>query len=137
MNNVFRQSGRRLVAFAGWFACAVAIGIICGLTGCAFSWCVTNATGFRTAHSWMVFLLPLSGLIIVYMYRRSGEYKTRGTNLVLASINESEHIPFRQAPLIFISTVITHLFGGSSGREGAALQLGGSIAEYRACFAYE
>ena len=67
MNNVFRQSGRRLVAFAGWFACAVAIGIICGLTGCAFSWCVTNATGFRTAHSWMVFLLPLSGLIIVYM----------------------------------------------------------------------
>lgn len=129
MNNVFRQSGRRLVAFAGWFACAVAIGIICGLTGCAFSWCVTNATGFRTAHSWMVFLLPLSGLIIVYMYRRSGEYKTRGTNLVLASINESEHIPFRQAPLIFISTVITHLFGGSSGREGAALQLGGSIAQ--------
>ncbi len=75
------------------------------------------------------FLLPFAGLLIVFTYRRAGLAQDPGTNLVLASIQSKQHIPIRMAPLIFFGTIITHLCGGSSGREGAALQIGGSIGE--------
>ena len=63
------------------------------------------------------------------MYRTCGVYESKGTNLVLSAVRSEERVPFRMAPLIFASTVLTHLFGGSAGREGAALQLGGSLAQ--------
>lgn len=81
----------------------------------------------RTKNPWLIFLLPVSGILIVGCYRLLHDEKDTGTNLVLSAIHSDEDLPLRMAPLIFISTLITHLFGGSAGREGAALQLGGSI----------
>lgn len=76
---------------------------------------------------WLIFLLPVGGILIVGAYRLLHDERDTGTNLVLSAIHSGDELPLRMAPLIFISTLITHLFGGSAGREGAALQLGGSI----------
>ena len=104
------------------------MGTICGLVGTAFHICVEYATGFRENNQMIIYFLPLAGIVIVFIYRICGIRHSKGTNLVIGSIRSVEdEIPSRMAPLIFISTVITHLFGGSSGREGAALQIGGSI----------
>ena len=104
------------------------MGTICGLVGTAFHICVEYATGFREYNHMIIYFLPLAGIVIVFIYRICGIRHSKGTNLVIGSIRSVEdEIPSRMAPLIFISTVITHLFGGSSGREGAALQIGGSI----------
>lgn len=110
-----------------WLFLSSIVGLIVGAFSSAFSWCMTTATNLRLTYSWLLFLLPVGGLVIVFMYRSMGMKHDRGTNLILRAVRSAESIPFRVAPLIFISTVITHLFGGSAGREGAALQLGGSI----------
>lgn len=88
---------------------------------------MTAVTNLRTQHPWLLFLLPVSGLAIVALYRACHFEKDSGTNTVLAMIHAEKEIPARMAPLIFISTMLTHLCGGSSGREGAALQIGGSL----------
>lgn len=108
-----------------WFAMAGVTGLILGVTGGWFARSITAVTAFRGEHPWMLWLLPVAGLLIVAIYRMD-TYKT-GTNLVLEGIQSGKYVPLRMAPLIVISTVLTHAFGGSAGREGAALQLGGSI----------
>ncbi len=100
-------------------------GAVLGILGGLFGRSITAVTVFRGNHPWMLYLLPLAGLGIVAMYRLD-PYKT-GTNRVLEGIQSNTYIPLRTAPLIAASTVITHAFGASAGREGAALQLGGSI----------
>lgn len=107
----------------------ILIGVIIGVIGAAFADCVTWVTDFRITHSFIVLGLPLAGVLIVALYHMAGIKKSYGTNLVLMSVRTDDSIPFAMAPLIFISTVLTHLFGGSAGREGAALQLGGSISQ--------
>lgn len=77
-------------------------------------------------YPWVILTLPLAGLVIVFLYQKIGK-EDRGTNQVLSFIRSKDEVPFRAAPLIFISTILTHLAGGSAGREGAAIQLGGSI----------
>lgn len=109
-----------------WLILAGATGVILGLFGGLFGRSITMVTDFRTGHPWMLYLLPLAGLAIVGMYRLD-PYKT-GTNRVLEGIQSGAYIPLRMAPLIAASTIVTHAFGGSAGREGAALQLGGSIS---------
>ncbi len=115
------------IRFLKWIMVAVVIGLIGGIVGAAFHECVQQVTSFRGEHFWVLFLLPLAGIVIVFLYHRGGMRKDPGTNLVLESIHTEESVPFRMAPLIFIATVLTHLCGGSAGREGAALQLGGSL----------
>ena len=88
---------------------------------------VSWATGFRLSHPSMLFFLPVSGLLIVWLYHSFHEEGNRGTNMVIDAISSNERVTPATGPLIFFSTVLTHLGGGSSGREGAALQLGGSI----------
>ena len=110
-----------------WLACAVITGAICGCIGTAFHYAVDYATIARTANPWLLYLLPAAGLAIVFLYRISGITQDPGTNLILRSIRSSEQIPIKMAPLIFIGTTLTHLCGGSAGREGAALQIGGSV----------
>lgn len=88
---------------------------------------VSWATGFRLSHPSMLFFLPVSGLLIVWMYHSFHEEGNRGTNMVIDAISSNERVTPATGPLIFFSTILTHLGGGSSGREGAALQLGGSI----------
>ena len=121
-----RQLGAHLLLFCKWTAISVAVGALVGGVSTLFAFCLQKVTAFRGAHPWMVLLLPAAGLVIVFCYRRFlGE--DRGTNLVLAEIHARDRVPWRMAPLIFCATLLTHLCGGSAGREGAALQLGGSL----------
>lgn len=127
---IYRKSGmawKSIKSLCKWSFCSVITGTICGLVGTAFYLCVSHATSLRTSYPALICLLPLSGLIIVFLYRSANMLDDGGTNRIISSIRTSKNIPFRMAPLIFVSTVITHLFGGSAGREGAALQIGGSI----------
>ena len=110
-----------------WSIFALIVGLVMGCVGTAFYYCMDFVTDLRTANSWMIFFLPFGGLFIVWSYHMLKNDQDTGTNLVLSAIHSGDNLPLRQAPLIFIATVITHAFGGSSGREGAALQLGGSI----------
>ena len=81
-------------------------------------------------YPWLIFFLPLGGIMIILLYHLLHDEKDTGTNLVLSAIHSGDEIPLRMAPLIFISTLITHLFGGSAGREGAALQFGASLGNW-------
>lgn len=115
--------------FLRWLIYGTITGIVCGLAGAAFHVGIDIATLFRGDFPWLLFLLPFAGLLIVFSYHRAGLPHDPGTNLVLTSIQGRKHIPLKMAPLIFCGTILTHLCGGSSGRVGAALQIGGSIGE--------
>ena len=104
-----------------------AVRSIVGVMGVLFHFSVEGATEKRQQHSWLLFLLPLGGVAIALLYRQTGMEKDMGTNTILEAVRGEHPLRLRTAPLIFVSTVITHLFGGSSGREGAALQIGGSM----------
>ena len=131
MNDVIRHkikhNAHRALVSLKWILFAIIVGIIVGLCGTAFYFALSLVTVLRTQNSWLIFLLPLGGVGIVAMYRILHNEKDTGTNLVISAIHSDDELPFRMAPLIFVSTLITHLFGGSAGREGAALQMGGSI----------
>ncbi len=122
-----RGARRYLAVFFKWAVVAAACGAVCGAVGAAFYHAVALATSLRTAHPWLLFLLPAAGLAIVGLYHLAGVLKDEGTNLILASIHTDRKPPLRMAALIFTGTALTHLCGGSSGREGAALQIGGSL----------
>lgn len=126
IKRIFRQLGLLLK----WLVFAILSGIVIGLVAAFFSYCIQQVTNLRAEHGWIIFLLPLGGLLIVFSYKLLKDERDKGTNLVLSAIQTQESIPLKMAPLIFVSTVVTHLFGGSSGREGAALQLGGSIGHF-------
>jgi len=111
-----------------WLFIASMIGVIVGAAASVFGHTLIAVNNFRAENPLIILGLPFAGLLIVFLYRFFKDQDDRGTNMVIASIHSSTGIPFRMAPLIFITTVITHLFGGSAGREGAAIQLGGSIA---------
>lgn len=116
-------------AFIRWFILASITGLVVGAFSTLFSHLMTWATNFRTEHTIIILFLPLAGVVIVLLYHLFHMEKDKGTNKVISTVNadDSEGIPFQMAPLIIVATVLTHLFGGSAGREGAALQLGGSL----------
>jgi len=115
-------------ALGQWLLLAGLAGLACGVVGAAFTWCVAQATALRAAHPWLLFCMPLAGLAIVFSYHRAGMENDSGTNQIIASVRGDTRPPVRLAPLIFFGSVLTHLTGGSAGREGAALQIGGSIS---------
>ena len=121
------HNAHRVLVSVKWVIFAILVGTVVGLCGSAFYFGMSYVTSLRTAHSWLIFLLPVGGLVIVGLYHLFHDEKDTGTNLVISAIHSGDELPFRMAPLIFVSTRITHLFGGSAGREGAALQMGGSI----------
>jgi len=97
-----------------------------GLIGTAFYYAIGWVTGIRVANPWLIYLIPFAGVVIVFLYRCCQMKTDPGTNIVIDAIIDEHHdVPLRMAFLIFVSTVITHLFGGSVGRESAALQIGG------------
>lgn len=122
--------GKMLLSFVKWIIIAAVVGAFVGIVGVFFHICVEKATEIRVEMPWLIWLLPIGGAAIVFLYKKTGMEKDRGTNLILDAVRSNEPLNIKTAPLIFVSTVITHLFGGSSGREGAALQIGGSIASY-------
>jgi len=117
-------------AFAKWLVYSCLVGVIVGLVGVAFHLGIDLAAELRLEHPWIIWFLPLGGAAIVLLYRACGMEKDRGTNLVLVAVRDAERLKLRTAPLIFLSTILTHLVGGSAGREGAALQLGGSLSAH-------
>lgn len=111
-----------------WGLLGVLTGGIGGVLGAVFHHVLHFVTHFRSEHTWIVLLLPVAGLLSVGLYRLTGLKKNRGTNEIIDAVLNGEAVKPQIAPVIFLATAITHLFGGSAGREGAALQLGGSVA---------
>ena len=114
--------------FIKWLVFAGISGVLCGGVATAFYYVFDAVTDLRHANPWLLWLLPLGGVAIVLLYRICGMEGDRGTNFVLVAVREDQPLRLRTAPLVFAATMITHLCGGSSGREGAILQIGGSIS---------
>ena len=114
--------------FFKWAFLGIFVGIIGGLLGAGFHHALHFVTHLRGEHQWLIFLLPLGGMLSVGIYRIFGLRNNRGTNEIIDSILDNRSVSPMVAPVIFFASSITHLFGGSAGREGAALQLGGSVA---------
>ena len=123
---------KRVETSIKWVLFAIISGVVAGGAGTLFYFGMTLVTLIRTKHPWLIFLLPFGGLVIVGCYRLLHDEQDTGTNLVISAIHSDDNLPLKMAPLIFISTLITHLFGGSAGREGAALQMGGSLGDFLA-----
>ena len=124
MHTTIEEAGR----FLRWAASALVVGtIVGGLIG-LFRMAVSWAVQMRAAHPAILFALPLAGAAIVWLYHCCGLDTDPGTDHILRSVRADPGVHLRMAPLVAVSTVLTHLCGGSSGRMGAALQIGGSVS---------
>lgn len=113
-----------------WLFLASLTGVLAGLGSAALLLALDWATLTRTAHPWLLWLLPLAGLAVGLLYHYTGRAVEGGNNLLIDEIHDPKRVvPKRMAPLILLGTVVTHLFGGSAGREGTAVQMGGSFAD--------
>ena len=124
------RTGQYALSFLKWTLIAAVTGAVGGGLGAGFRYAVNYVTEVRELNPWLCYLLPLGGLIIAFLYRVTKLSGHADTNLIINSVRTDSKVPILLAPVIFISTVITHLFGGSAGREGAALQLGGCIGSF-------
>lgn len=115
-------------AFISWLLLSFCVGAVVGSIAALFNVVLIKVTEFRVQNEWSIWFLPFAGLIIAYLYRDE-EKSPLSTNLVVQAVRAERSLPVKMAPLIFVSTALTHAFGGSAGREGAALQLGGSLGE--------
>lgn len=119
-----------ILYFIKWSFYAGIVGVLVGCLSAFFLLTLDIATAERLSHPWLLFGLPFAGALISYLYFKFGKNAGRGNNLVIEQANGgSETIPKRLIPLTLIGTLATHLFGGSAGREGTAVQMGGSVAE--------
>ena len=114
--------------FLKWLILSLIVGIAGGLLGAGFHHALHFVTHMRAENNWLIFLLPLGGLLTVAIYRLLGIRRNRGTNEIIDAILQKQPVSPMVAPAVFLASAVTHLFGGSAGREGAALQIGGSVA---------
>lgn len=113
-----------------WLCLSTVIGLLAGSASALLLVSLNWATDYRESHLWIISLLPLAGLLIGAMYHYWGSTTVKGNNLLIEEVHSPRKIiPLRMAPLVFIGTFLTHLFGGSAGREGTAVQMGGAIAD--------
>ncbi|MFD0587099.1 chloride channel protein [Paenibacillus sp. GCM10027627] len=111
-----------------WLLLCLLIGAAAGTASAFFLYSLDVATALQTSYHWLLWLLPLGGVSVQWLYIKYGQNTVRGNNLVLEQIHDGDgSVPLRMAPLVLIGTLITHLFGGSAGREGTAVQMGGSL----------
>ena len=123
----------RLIALCQWLGVGTLVGLACGGASALFLWLLERATAFRGQHEWLVWLLPVAGLALGLVQERIGGPVKAGTSLVIDTIHDDgPEIPLRMAPLVLGGTVLTHLFGGSAGREGTAVQMGASLTDFLA-----
>lgn len=121
----------RLATWTAWLGGGAVIGACCGVASAGFLWLLGAATQYREAHPGLVFALPLAGLVIGVVYARLGASILGGNNLVIDRLHAGgPELPLRMAPMVLLGTVGTHLFGGSAGREGTAVQMGASLADF-------
>ncbi|MEK7774162.1 MAG: chloride channel protein, partial [Deltaproteobacteria bacterium] len=113
-----------------WFLIAGVVGVLSGLSSALLLASLDWATRFRESHLWIIALLPAGGFLIGWVYHLIGKDVEAGNNLLLDEIHDPKKIiQIRMAPLVLFGTIVTHLFGGSAGREGTALQMGGALAD--------
>lgn len=122
----FQHISLYIIALTKWLVIGGGVGLVGGVVGAAFHLGVEGATELRLSHPWILWLLPVGGVVIVGLYRLL-HMEGKGTNNIIESVHFGKDVPLLLVPLIFISTCLTHLLGGSAGREGAALQIGGGI----------
>lgn len=114
-----------------WTLLTIPVSLTVGSLVALFLWLLEKSIDFRFSHPWLLFLLPVAGVFIYFLYKLFGKNSDAGNNLIMDEIHEpGGGVPARMAPLVLLTTVITHLFGGSAGREGTAVQIGGSIAQF-------
>ena len=128
MGKELKSTGKYLLSFLKWSALGILVGAVGGLLGAGFHHALHFVTGVRLQFTWVVYLLPLGGLLAVGLYRLLRLRYNRGTNEIIDAVLDGKPVNPLICPGIFLSAAITHLFGGSAGREGAALQIGGSAA---------
>jgi len=127
----YGRFGDYILDMLEWTLYALLIGASVGVIGVAFELSLEIVTELREMYDWIIFFMPVAGMLIVLMYRAWGIPDSTGTNRIIkAAKGDKEGVALRAVPLIFVSTVLTHLTGGSSGREGAALQIGGAMASF-------
>ena len=122
-----RDSAVYVGAFAKWTIYSLIVGAVGGGVGALFSHLISYVTDVRMNNDWLLYLLPLGGVVIAFIYHIL-KVEHQGTNQVFEAVRSEKQVPFSLAPAITLGAGITHLLGGSAGKEGAALQLGGSIA---------
>ncbi len=114
-----------------WLALGAGVGVLSRAASALFLWLLEEATGLRGRHEQIVFALPLAGLCIGTLYERFGQSIKAGNNLVIDTLHDhGAQLPLRMAPMVLVGTVLTHLFGGSAGREGTAVQMGASLSDW-------
>lgn len=112
-----------------WTFLTIPVAFIVGSLVALFLWLLDKATELRWQHDWLLYFLPFAGIFIFFIYKYLGKNAEAGNNLIMDEIHEpGGGVPARMTPLVLGTTVITHLFGGSAGREGTAVQMGGSMA---------
>jgi H+/Cl- antiporter ClcA len=115
---------------AGQIAFGTLTGVLCGIASAVFLVSLDAVTGVRLAHGWLAWWLPLAGVAIGLVYERWGTPVKSGTSLVIERARDGgSQVPTRMAPMVLLGTLATHLFGGSAGREGTAVQMGASLAD--------
>ena len=113
-----------------WLLLATLVALLAGSASALFLFSLDWATRTREAHRWMIWLLPVAGFLVGWLYMAVGQRVEAGNNLLLDEIHDPKRtIPLRMAPLILVATVVSHLFGASVGREGTAVQMGGALAD--------
>ena len=122
-----KWSERNFGSFFKWTAIGIIIGAIVGLIGSAFNFSLVECALMREKHPWVITLLPICGVGVVGVYKLLRIHSDKGTNMVLMAVRDGDQMTWRNTVSIFIGSVLTHLGGGSAGREGAALQIGGSV----------
>ena len=134
MNGLEKEHGHTRVglyvqAMAKWLAVALVTGVCCGVVGSLFHIGVERATELREQHPWLLWCLPAAGLVIVAFYKLT-KTEGQGTNDIIDAVHHGKPLSIWLLPAIFLGTILTHLCGGSAGREGAALQMGGTIGRH-------
>jgi H+/Cl- antiporter ClcA len=131
LTNNSETSRHRLTTLAQWIALGSLVGVICGAASAGFLWLLQQATELRLRHEVIVYALPFAGLAIGWIYERYGGPARAGSNLIIDTIHdEGPELPVRMAPMVMLGTVLTHIFGGSAGREGTAVQMGASLTDW-------
>ncbi len=127
--SIFGLRLQQAQGLAKWIVVVVPTAAVIGSLVAFFLWSLDSATELRFSFPWLIFCMPIAGFAMVWAYGRFGKSAEGGNNLIVDQIHEpGGGVPLRMAPFILVTTVLTHVVGGSAGREGTAVQLGGSLA---------
>lgn len=122
-----KRKGRQKMRIFKLTISTIIVSIVMGIISAMFLRSLEFVTTLREGFPYLIFLIPIIGILTAYTYSKYGNGSNRGNNLIIESVHKEVKVPFRMAILTFIFTVLTHLSGGSAGREGTAVQIGGAL----------